>query len=367
MIKFLDLKAINDQYKEEIKTAIDRVINSGWYILGDEVTGFEKEFAEYCGVKNCIGVANGLDALRLILRAYIEMGKIREGDDIIVPANTFIATILAISENRLNPILVEPNLDTYNIDEESIENAITTKTKAILVVHLYGQIGYTEKIKQIANKNKLIIIEDASQAHGAIYDGKKAGSLGDAAGFSFYPGKNLGAFGDAGAVTTNDDFLADIIRQLGNYGSSEKYIHKYKGLNSRLDEIQAALLRIKLKFLDREIIKRREIANFYLEKVQNSKIILPQIISQVGHVWHLFIVRCEYRNKLQKYLNENDIQTLIHYPVPPHKQNAYQEASIVNLPITETIHKQVLSLPMGSHLDTNSAEIIVQNLNSFKC
>ena len=328
MIKFLDLQKINSQYASELKEATARVIDSGWYLLGNEVKNFEAHLAEYVGVKHAIGVANGLDALRLILKAYIEIGVMHEGDEVIVPANTYIASILAISDNRLKPVLVEPDINTYNLDISQIEKHITPLTKAILVVHLYGQVCWSAELEAIAKKYNLKIIEDNAQAIGAEYTprppkgGVKTGALGDAAGFSFYPGKNLGALGDAGAVTTNDDWLAMTVRALANYGSNQKYVHEFQGLNSRMDEIQAAILDVKLRYLDAETQHRREIAQYYCENIRNEKIILPAIDYRLpttdykGHVWHLFVIRCSERDRLQQYLTDNGIQTLIHYPIP---------------------------------------------------
>jgi len=366
MIPFLNLKNINNRYREELLSALARVVDSGWYILGDEVEKFEREYSEYCGVKHTIGVANGLDALRLILRAYIELGQIAEGDEIMVPANTYIASILAISENHLSPVLVEPNIETYNIDENKIEERITVRTKAILVVHLYGQIGYTEKIQAIADNHGLKIIEDSAQAHGAIFDGKRSGNLGDASGFSFYPGKNLGALGDAGAVTTNDDQIASIIRALRNYGSVVKYKNIYKGFNSRLDEIHAAILRVKLKYLDEENEKRRSITRFYLKSINNKKIILPRQAENLkAHVWHIFAVRTPNRTNFQEYLQRERIDTIIHYPIPPHQQQAYSEWNQYRYPITEEIHKTILSLPVDITMTESDLKSIVDVCNKY--
>lgn len=363
MIPFLDLKAVNDQYITEIEKVLHKVIKSGWYILGTEVDLFEKEFAEYCGTEHCIGVANGLDALTIILKAY----EIGEGDEVIVPSNTYIASILSVSANGAVPILVEPDIASYNIDPKKIEEKITSRTKAILAVHLYGQAADMSAINQIAEKYDLKVIEDAAQAHGAIYNGSRAGNLGNAAGFSFYPGKNLGALGDAGAITTNDGQLAEKIRALRNYGSHVKYENLYKGVNSRLDEIQAAILRIKLKDLDRENERRREIATFYLDHINNSKIILPKIVNRDinSHVWHLFVIRTKERGKLQSYLKEKGIQTLIHYPVPPHKQQAYKEWSNLSYPISEQIHNEELSLPISPVQLLEDTNRIVEVINSF--
>ncbi|MFY9141770.1 DegT/DnrJ/EryC1/StrS family aminotransferase [Sulfuricurvum sp.] len=366
MIPFLDLKIINAQYRTELIDTFTKVIDSGWYIQGNECERFEDEFAAYCGSKHCIGVANGLDALILILRAYKELGVMREGDEVIVPSNTYIASILAISENGLIPVLVEPLLDTYLIDPTRIEEKITSKTKAILPVHLYGQTCDMNAINTLAKKYNLKVIEDSAQSHGAYSGEMRCGNLGDASGFSFYPGKNLGALGDGGAVTTNNDDLAQTIRALGNYGSHKKYENLFKGVNSRLDEIQAAMLRIKLKYLDSEINKRREIANYYLENIQNDLIILPEVLKQNNHVWHLFVIRTEQRDKLQEYLSRDGIQTLIHYPIPPHQQNAYHEWHSEKYPLSEKIHQEVLSLPIGSHLTPNDVKQIVDTVNSYK-
>lgn len=365
MIPFLDLKKLNAQYRDELIEVCTRVIDSGWYILGKEVEQFEKEFAEYCGVKHCIGVANGLDALILILRAYKELGFISDGDEVIVPANTYIASILAISQNNLTPVLVEPDLNTYLLDSNKIEEKITPKTKAILPVHLYGQTCEMDKINEIAKKYNLKVIEDSAQSHGAFFNERRSGNLGDASGFSFYPGKNLGALGDAGAVTTNDDVLANAIKAIRNYGSHKKYENIYKGVNSRLDEMQAALLRVKLKYLNNEIENRRKIANYYLTNIKNDKIILPTVRKEDNHVWHLFVIRTENRDKLQQYLSDNGIQTLIHYPIAPHKQNAYKEWNDKNYPITEKIHKEVLSLPMSGVQTMEETQRVVEVVNGF--
>jgi len=356
------LKQVNLQYKEEILKAYKKVLESGWYVLGEEVEKFEEEFANYCGAKYAIGVGSGLDALRLIIRGYKELGVFKEGDEIIVPANTYIATILAITEENLKPILVEPKLETYLIDPEKIEEKIKERTKAIMVVHLYGQTCEMDKIWEIAKKYNLKIIEDSAQAHGAFYKDKKAGNLGDASGFSFFPSKNLGALGDGGAITTNDEKLTEVIKALRNYGSHRKYENLYKGVNSRLDELQAAILRVKLKHLDEENNKRKEIAKYYLENIRNEKIILPKVITD--SVWHLFVIRTKERDKLQKYLQKNGIQTLIHYPIPPHKQRAYKEWDNLSFPITEKIHKEVLSLPNVS-LRLEEINTIIRYLNEF--
>jgi dTDP-4-amino-4,6-dideoxygalactose transaminase len=364
-IPFLDLKTINAQYRDELVRAATDVIDSGWYIQGEQVKAFEKEFASYCGTKHCIGVANGLDALILIFRAYKELGRLKKGDEVIVPANTYIASILAVTENRLKPVLVEPEGRTYNLDPKLVEQAITPKTKAILAVHLYGQLANMQEINKIAKKNNLLVIEDSAQAHGASYNGIKAGNWGNASGFSFYPGKNLGALGDAGAVTTNDDELAQVIRALGNYGSHKKYENLYKGVNSRLDEIQAAMLRVKLRYLDNEIEKKKDIANYYLENIKNENIILPTVRKEANHVWHLFVIRTDVRVELQKYLLDNGIQTLIHYPIAPHKQAAYKEWNSESYPISEQIHAEVLSLPMSAVQNIETTTKIVEAINDF--
>jgi len=366
MIKFLDLQAINRRYETEIKEAIARVVDSGWYVLGKEVKTFEQEFADFIGTKHCIGVANGLDALILMLRAYKEMGIMTDGDEVIVPANTYIATILAITQNNLKPILVEPNIVTYNIDVTKIEEKITKRTKAIMPVHLYGQMAEMTAITEIAQKYNLKVIEDSAQAHGAIYNNKRSGNWGDASGFSFYPGKNLGAFGDGGAITTNDDILASICRALGNYGSDKKYENIYKGVNSRLDEIQAAILRVKLKYLDEDNHTRRVIAKYYCQNVNNSKILLPKIENYgTAHVWHLFVIRTKERDLLQKYLSDRGIETIIHYPIPPHKQQCYKEFHNQHFPLTETIAREILSLPISPIITTNQADEVIKTINAF--
>ncbi|UYF42479.1 DegT/DnrJ/EryC1/StrS family aminotransferase [Aliarcobacter cryaerophilus] len=365
MILFLDLKGINAQYRAELIEASTRVIDSGWYIQGNECKEFDTEFAKYCGTKYAIGVANGLDALILILRAYKELGFMKDGDEVIVPSNTYIASILAISQNNLVPVLVEPDINTYLLNPSKIEEKITSKTKAILPVHLYGQTCEMDKINAIAKKHNLKVIEDSAQSHGAFFLDKRSGNLGDASGFSFYPGKNLGALGDGGAVTTNDEELANSIKALGNYGSHKKYENLYKGINSRLDELQAAMLRVKLRYLDNEIEKRREIANYYLENIKNENIILPTVRNENNHVWHLFVIRTSKRDELQKYLVENGIQTLIHYPIPPHKQNAYKEWNNEKYPISEQIHDEILSLPISGIQSFEDTKKIVQVINDF--
>lgn len=365
-IDFLDLYAINQRQHKELVSAFSRVLNSGWYIMGEELKQFEKEFAEYCGVKYCIGVANGLDALILVLRAWKELGYLEDGDEVLVPANTYIASILAITENKLVPILVEPDIETYNINTALIENYITEKTKAILPVHLYGLLCNMPEISEIARKYNLLILEDCAQAHGAIRNGRKAGAWGDAAGFSFYPGKNLGALGDAGAVTTNNAELASTIKALRNYGSHKKYENIYQGLNSRLDELQAALLRVKIHTLAEDTAIRQRIAEKYIREIKNPAIMLPVFESQGAHVWHLFVVRTANREKFQSYLSEKGIQTLIHYPLPPHKQQAYQDMSRLNLPITEQIHDEVISLPISPVMSEDDVDYVIKMVNDYK-
>lgn len=362
MIKFLDLYKVNDRCRSEIELAVKRVLDSGIYILGRENEIFCKKFSDYCGTKFAIGVANGLDALNLIIKAY-GFGK---GDEIIVPANTYIATILAISQNGCTPVLVEPAIKTYNINPDLIEEKITSKTKAIMVVHLYGQTVQMQKILDLAKKYNLKIIEDAAQAHGAVYNSKKTGNLGDAAGFSFYPGKNLGCLGDGGAVTTNDEELAKKIEALRNYGSHVKYHNLYKGVNSRLDELQAAVLTVKLGYLDSDNQRRREIAKFYRENIKNPKIVLPQVYDESAHVWHIFAVRVDDRERFQNYLSENGVQTVIHYPIPPHKQVAYKGWNAYSLPITEKIHNEVVSIPISPVMSVSEIGNVIGVLNEYK-
>lgn len=365
MINFLDLQAINSQYQQELKDACARVIDSGWYIMGNELAQFEAEFAAYCGTKYAIGVANGLDALILTIRAWKELGKLKAGDEVIVQANTYIASVLAITENGLVPVLVEPNPTTYNLEPEIVRKAITAKTKLILPVHLYGQISPMQEIMALAKEFNLLVLEDCAQSHGAEINGKRAGNWGDAAGFSFYPGKNLGALGDAGAITTNDDKLALAIEALRNYGSHQKYENLYQGVNSRLDEIQAAMLRVKLNHLEVETARRQQVAQVYRTGITNPLIILPQVSDELTHVWHLFVVRCEQREALQQFLAAEGIQTLIHYPIPPHKQHAYQYMNSQVLPLTELIHQQVLSIPISSVMTDEDVIYVVNVINQF--
>jgi dTDP-4-amino-4,6-dideoxygalactose transaminase len=366
MIKFLDLQKINLQYKEEIEDKLINVFNSGWYLQGEQNKLFEKKLSAYLNVPFVIGVANGLDALRLILKAYIALGVMKEGDEIIVPANTYIASILAITDNRLIPVFVEPSLDNYNIDISKIEEKINSKTKAIMLVHLYGQIVFSDQLTEVAQRHQLKIIEDNAQAIGAEKNGIKSGNLGDAAGFSFYPGKNLGALGDGGAVSCKDEQLATTIRTIANYGSNEKYVNIHKGLNSRLDELQAGVLTIKLKYIDAENQKRRAIAERYCNEIKNPSIILPNYPDkELEHVWHLFVIRTSKRDQLQAYLTENNIQTLIHYPIPPHQQKAYSEYNHFSLPITEQLHKEVLSLPISPVMDIIEVNKVIKAINEF--
>jgi len=386
MIPFLDLKKVNDSFEPDLSGAVKRVLDSGWYLLGNEVKEFEFEYGQFIGTKHCVGVANGLDALRLILKAYMEMGQMKEGDEIIVPGNTYIASILAITDNRLTPILVEPDINSYNLDISLVEKQITDRTRAIMVVHLYGQACWSHDLDDIASRHNLKIIEDNAQAAGAYHGFKRTGSLGNAAGHSFYPGKNLGALGDAGAVTTDDDELATTVRTIANYGSKEKYRNLYKGLNSRMDEIQAAILRVKLPRLDADNQRRREIAQYYIENIKHPDIVLPtsgslelkgrsselhnlsapySVLLAPSHIWHLFIIRTTERDELQKYLTENEVQTLIHYPIPPHKQLAYKEWKHISLPLTESIHNHVLSLPMSPLMNEIEAEFVVKMINRF--
>ncbi|AVK82728.1 aminotransferase [Lysinibacillus sp. B2A1] len=363
MISFLDLKKINNKYEAELKQAASRVIDSGWYISGEEVDAFEKEFATYCGTKHCIGVSNGLDALKLILQAY----GIGEGDEVIVPSNTYIASLLAISQVGAMPILVEPNLETYNIKPTLIEEKITPNTKAILVVHLYGRVVEMSPIMEMAAKYNLKVIEDAAQSHGAEYNGRRVGNLGDAAGFSFYPGKNLGALGDAGAITTNDDTLAERVKAYRNYGSHKKYENLYKGYNHRLDEMQAAFLRVKLPYLDKENTIRHHLAKMYLNHIKNELITLPSIPNHEEEcVWHVFTVRVKNRQQFKNYLTEHDIQTIIHYPIPPHQQVAYSEWNELSYPVSEQIHLEIISIPISPVQTEEETWKVIEVVNNFK-
>ena len=364
-IPFLSLKAIAEKYSGEIHVAVQRVVDSGWYLQGKENETFENNYAKYIGTDYCIGCANGLDALIWILRAYKELGVMQDGDEVLVPANTYIASILAITENNLKPVLIEPKFETLEIDDSLIESKITPKTKAIMIVHLYGRCAYTEKIGEICKKFNLKLIEDNAQSHGCRFDDRRTGALGDAAGHSFYPGKNLGALGDGGAVTTSDKALADTVRALANYGSQKKYVFKYCGRNSRLDEIQAAVLDVKLKHLDGDNAVRQQIAKYYYDNISNPKITLPKRIDNRNNVYHLFPVFCEQRDEFQQYLKDNEIQTLIHYPIPPHKQECYKDWNRISLPITEYIAEHELSLPMGPTVNIEEAKEVIRLINEF--
>lgn len=367
MIKFLDLDKITREDRAEIKNAVDRVIDSGWYLMGNELISFESNLAKYLDVKNAIGVSNGLDALRLILKCYLTLGILKKGDEVIVPANTYIASVLAITDNDLVPIFVEPLEDTFNLNSSLLEERISAKTKAVLTVHLYGRNSIDESLIQFCKSKGLLLIEDNAQAIGAAFMGRKAGAIGDAAGLSFYPGKNLGALGDAGAVTTNDDRLAEVVRSLRNYGSSEKYINEFQGLNARLDEIQAATLSVKLRSLDKQNNRRREVARLYDSGIKNPLIKTPSFPeNELEHVWHLYVIRCAHRDSLKDYLNECGIQTLIHYPIPPHKQLAYREYNELSFPITEMIHREVLSLPISGVIENEEVAYVISKINEFR-
>jgi dTDP-4-amino-4,6-dideoxygalactose transaminase len=366
MIKFLNIQRINRPYEAAFREKFDAALAKGWFILGDEVAAFESQFAGYCGTKHCIGVGNGLDALILILKAYVALGKMHPGDEVIVPANTYIATILAVIDAGLTPVLAEPNADTFNIDAAEIEKKITAKTKAVMPVHLYGQLAGMDAVNALATRHGLLVIEDAAQAHGATDRmGRKAGSLGNAAGFSFYPGKNLGALGDAGAVTTSDGELAAMVASLRNYGSKTKYYNDQIGQNSRLDELQAAFLNVKLPHLEAENEKRRRLANCYLSSVANAKIRLPEYNGGAHHVFHLFVVRTKDRDGLRDYLAKHGIETLIHYPVPPHRQKALAHWNDLSFPVTEAIHREVLSLPFGPDMTHEEADFVATILNRY--
>ena len=366
MIRFLDLQKVNNLYAEELAEAVTRVLSSGWYLQGSENKEFEKNYAAFIGAKYCVGVANGLDALTLILRAYIEMGVLHEGDEVLVPANTFIASVLAITENRMVPVFVEPKWGTLEIDDRLIEEKITDKTRALMLVHLYGRCAYSGHIKILCDKYHLLLIEDNAQAHGCRYGNQRTGSLGDAAGHSFYPGKNLGAMGDGGAVTTDNQELAECIRALANYGSHEKYFSKYKGRNSRLDEVQAAILNVKLKHLDEGNRQRQQIAAFYYDHLNNAAVILPKRIRDESNVYHLFPILTPERDALQAFLRDKGIETLIHYPIPPHKQLCYDQFSHLDLSVTEQIATQEISLPISPVMTLDEAEYVSQTIDSWK-
>ena len=366
MIKFLDLQAINDKYKTAFKNRFDHFLSKGHYILGSEVSTFETNYATYCNTQHCIGVANGLDALTLIFKAYIQLGKLSTGDSVLVPANTYIASILSIINSGLKPVFIEPDSETYNVSPSLILSEISTEVKAVLVVHLYGQLAPMKELQTIAKYHNLLVIEDAAQAHGAVdAKGQKAGSIGNAAAFSFYPSKNLGALGDAGAITTNDTQLAELIKKLRNYGSPKKYVNSVVGYNSRLDELQAAFLNLKLPHLDEDNAKRRFVARQYLKGIQNTKIKLPYYSDTKDHVFHLFVVLVEDRNDFMTYLKDNAIETLIHYPIPPHQQEALKSYRHLNLPITETIHQQLVSIPMSPVLEVDEVFKIINIINAY--
>ena len=378
MVKLLDLQKITMAHGDEYKAAVNRVIESGWFLQGKENQQFEADYARYIGSEHCVAVANGLDALKLILRGYMELGIFHEGDEIIVPANTYIATILSITDNHLTPILVEPTWEHLEIDIDRIEEAITPKTKGIMTVHLYGRIAYNDELKALCEKYHLKLMEDCAQSHGCGFNGQwsmvngqcstfiKTGALGDAAAHSFYPGKNMGAFGDAGAVTTNDTELATVIRALANYGSQKKYVFKYQGINSRMSEVDAAVLGVKLKYLDEDNKKRQQLAAYYYAHISNPLITLPKRIADEENVYHQFPIFCERRDELQAFLAEHGIQTLIHYPIPPHQQECYREWNNRSYPITEKIHKQELSIPMNQVITEEEAQEVVRWVNAFK-
>jgi dTDP-4-amino-4,6-dideoxygalactose transaminase len=370
-IPFLDLASVNRTLRSELIEATTRVIDSGWYIGGQELEKFETDFASYCGVSHCIGVATGLDALVLTLRAWKTLGKLKEGDEVIVPANTYIASVLAITENNLTPVFVEPDSETFNLCPENVKASMTDKTRVLLCVHLYGRLADMPSLMALAKEHDLLVLEDSAQSHGASINSIRAGNWGDASGFSFYPGKNLGALGDAGAITTNDSELNTTLRAIRNYGSHEKYKSLYQGVNSRLDEIQAAILSVKLKYLDQTVTHRREIATLYTKGINNPLISLPvskdsDVMNMHQHVWHLYVIRTKYREQLHAHLTQLGVQTLIHYPIPPHKQEAYSQFNALNLPVTEQIHNEVISLPMGPTLSLELAEQIVGACNSFE-
>ena len=365
MVKLLDLQKITAQRRDEYDAAVNRVLESGWFLQGKENQQFEQDYAHYIGTQHCVAVANGLDALKLIIRGYKEMGVFHDGDEIIVPANTYIATILAITDNKLTPVLVEPTWEHLEIDTSRIEEAITDRTRGIMIVHLYGRIAYDDRLGDLCKKHGLILMEDCAQSHGCTWKGRKTGSLGHAAAHSFYPGKNLGALGDAGAVTTDDEELASVIRALANYGSQKKYVFKYVGLNSRMSEIDAAVLDVKLKYLDEDNRKRQQLAAYYYEHISNPLITLPKRIANENNVYHQFPIFCERRDELQAFLAEHGVQTLIHYPIPPHKQECYKEWNDRSYPITEKIHQQELSIPMNQVITMEEAQEVVKWLNAF--
>ncbi|WP_434036729.1 DegT/DnrJ/EryC1/StrS family aminotransferase [Formosa sp. 4Alg 33] len=366
MIKFLDLHKINARYHDAFQLKFQEFLNSGHYILGQGVTNFETEFASFCGTKHCIGVGTGLDAITLIFKSYIALGRLNEGDEVLVPANTFIASILAIIQAGLKPVFVEPDIQTYNIAVSELEQNISSKTKAVLVVHLYGQLADMNAIQKLATKNNLLVVEDAAQAQGAVYsDGRKSGNLGDAGAFSFYPSKNLGALGDGGAVTTNDADLAEMLMKLRNYGTSSKYVNDYLGYNSRLDDIQARFLSVKLAHLDADNAHRQKIANRYLSEVKNPKIILPLCADWKSHVFHLFVIRVDHRERFISFTKKHNIEILIHYPIPPYKQKALSHYSALQLPVTDRIHNTVVSLPISPVMEDQEVDYVINVLNGF--
>lgn len=366
-VPFLDLRDVHARYADELKAAAVRVIDSGHYVLGEELAAFEREFAAWCGVRHALGVGSGLDALALILRGYLGLGVLAEGDEVIVPGNTFIASFLAVSANRLVPVPVEPDAASFNLDPACVAAAIGPRTRAIMAVHLYGQLADMPALVALARRHGLLLIEDAAQAHGATRDGRKAGAFGDAAAFSFYPAKNLGALGDGGAVVTGDARLAERVAALRNYGSDTKYHHLFQGINSRLDEIQAALLRVKLRHLDEDIARRRRVAQRYREGIRHPQIGLPQVACEERHAWHLFVVRCHRRDALQRHLQAQGVQSQVHYPVPPHRQPAYAELREAWLPLTECLHEEVLSLPLGPSLGEDAVARVIAACNAFEC
>lgn len=365
MIEYLSLKKVNDLHNEEINDAIRNVIDSGWYLQGKATRKFEEDYAAYIGTEHCVCCSNGLDALILILRAYKEMGLLHDGDEVIVPANTYIASILSITENNLKPVLVEPRYDTLEINDNIIEENISSRTRAVLLVHLYGRCAMTSRIADCCKRHGLLLVEDNAQAHGCRYGEVRTGAIGDAAAHSFYPGKNLGALGDAGAVTTNSNELAEVIRALGNYGSSRKYVFPYKGINSRIDEVQSAALDVKLQYLDAENNRRKEVATYYYRGIKNPSVSLPIEMIPDNNVYHIFPVFCKKRDDLQNFLKENGVQTMIHYPIPPHKQDCYKEWGSVSLPITEEIHDTELSIPCNQTMSDDDAQFVVDVINRF--
>lgn len=365
MVQLLNLQRITQCHKDEYMAAVDRVMSSGWFLQGEETRSFEAEYARYVGTSHCVAVANGLDALRLILLGYKEMGVLHDGDEVIVPANTYIATILAITESNLKPVLVEPTWESLVINSSKIEAALTPRTRAVMTVHLYGRLAYNEQMAEICSRNNLLLLEDCAQSHGCQWQGRKTGSLGNAAAHSFYPGKNLGAFGDAGAVTTDDEQLADVVRTLANYGSNKKYVFRLEGINSRMSEIDAAVLRVKLRYLDEDNARRRQVAGYYYANISNPLLTLPVRISDEENVYHQFPVFCERRDELQAHLASHGIQTMIHYPIPPHKQECYSQWNFLTYPITERIHAQELSLPMSQVVTEEESRMVTEAINTF--